>query len=38
MVHDLGATAKIYELLNHEDRTIQRNATMVFGLLSACCK
>ena len=38
MVHDLGATAKIYELLNHEDRTIQRNATMVFGLLSACCE
>ncbi len=38
MVHELGATAKLYELLNHEDRQVQRNATMAFGLLSACCK
>ncbi|CAF0799893.1 unnamed protein product [Brachionus calyciflorus] len=34
-VHELGATPKIYSLINHEDRVIQRNSTMVFGLLSA---
>lgn len=37
MVHELGATAKLYELLSHEDRQVQRNSTMAFGLLSACC-
>lgn len=34
-VHELGATNKLYSLLNHEERVIQRNATMAFGLLSA---
>ena len=36
IVHELGATAKLNELLNHEDRSIQRNATMAFGILSSC--
>jgi hypothetical protein len=38
IVHELGATAKLNELLNHEDRTIQRNATMAFGLLSGAAE
>jgi hypothetical protein len=33
-VHELGATPKIFNLLSHEDRLVQRNATMVFGILS----
>jgi hypothetical protein len=34
-IHQLGATGKIFKLVCHEERVIQRNATMVFGLLSA---
>ena len=35
LVHQLGATPTLFTLINHEERVIQRNATMVFGLLSA---
>jgi hypothetical protein len=31
----LGATHKLYTLLDHEERAIQRNATMAFGILSS---
>jgi hypothetical protein len=34
-VHELGGTARLFSLTNHEERTVQRNATMAFGLLSA---
>jgi hypothetical protein len=37
-VHELGATPKLFALTSHEERTIQRNATMAFGLLSANSK
>ena len=34
-VHELGGTARLFSLTNHEERTVQRNDTMAFGLLSA---
>ena len=37
-VHELGGTPKLFALTSHEERTIQRNATMAFGLLSAHSK
>lgn len=33
-VHQLNATMKLFKLTNHEDRTVQRNATMAFSVLS----
>jgi hypothetical protein len=38
MVHELGATGKLYTLMSHEERVIVRNATMAFGLLSGHSK
>ena len=35
IVHELGATSKIFALTSHEERVIQRNATMAFGLMSS---
>jgi hypothetical protein len=35
IVHELGATPKIFALTSHEERAILRNATMAFGILSA---
>ena len=35
IVHELGATAKLFALISHEERVISRNATMAFGTLSA---
>ena len=34
MVHELGATAKLFNLMSHEERVIVRNSTMAFALLS----
>ena len=34
MVHELGATGKLFNLMSHEERVIVRNATMAFGILS----
>lgn len=33
-VHQLNATMKLYNLINHEDRIVQRNACMAFALLT----
>ncbi|CAF3201262.1 unnamed protein product [Rotaria socialis] len=35
MLHEMGATDTLFTLTHHENQTVQRNATMVFGLLSA---
>lgn len=35
IVHELGATEKIFNLISHEERVVQRNATMALGLLSS---
>lgn len=36
VVHELGATSKVFNLIaTSEERVVQRNATMVLGLLSA---
>lgn len=37
IVHELNATQKIFALTNHEERVIQRNATMALGVLSSNC-
>ena len=34
-MHELGATPKLYALTAHEERVIQRNSTMAFGILSS---
>lgn len=34
-IHNLRGTEKIFFLTSHEDKIIQRNATMVFGILSS---
>lgn len=35
IVHELGASERVFNLIASEERVVQRNATMVFGLLSA---
>ncbi|CAF1513712.1 unnamed protein product [Rotaria magnacalcarata] len=35
MLHEMGATDTLFTLTHHENQIVQRNATMVFGLLSA---
>lgn len=35
MLHEMGATDTLFTLTHHENPIVQRNATMVFGLLSA---
>ena len=34
-LHEMGATDTLFTLTHHENPIVQRNATMVFGLLSA---
>jgi hypothetical protein len=33
-VHQLNATMKLFKLISHEDRTVQRNSAMAFSVLS----
>ncbi|CAF0918989.1 unnamed protein product [Rotaria sp. Silwood1] len=35
MLHEMGATDTLFTLTHHENPTVQRNATMVFGILAA---
>ena len=35
MLHEMGATDTLFTLTHHENSLVQRNATMVFGLLAA---
>ncbi len=34
IIHELQATIKLFKLMSHNDKTVQRNATMAFGALS----
>ena len=35
LLHEMGATDTLFTLTHHENPLVKRNATMVFGLLSA---
>ena len=35
MLHEMGATDILFTLTHHENSIVQRNATMVFGVMAA---
>ena len=35
MLHEMGATDVLFTLTHHENTFVQRNATMVFGVMAA---
>jgi hypothetical protein len=35
LLHEMGATDTLFTLTHHENPIVQRNATMVFGVMSA---
>jgi hypothetical protein len=35
LLHEMGATDTLFTLTHHENAIVQRNATMVFGIMSA---
>lgn len=35
LLHEMGATDTLFTLTHHENPVVQRNATMVFGVMSA---
>lgn len=35
MLHEMGATDTLFNLTHHENPIVQRNATMVFGVMAA---